>query len=290
MNVSRVVILLFTLGVSCVSSSAQYVRPTTGGTMREFNFNNPMSALAATMVMNKAREDALAKRLGVNPNSASSANKVSSRPQPLKPADESSLRFRPAGGYIKIRELADQLGDDPAQRDQYFQLMNAVLDEFGKKVAAAGLQNDVAIALSYFFGENIRIYRGLPELSDQQFINLRNMIANAITAGGGLGNATDRQKQEMYETLVAYTGITQFGYESSKQANNEQTAKGFQQVAGQNLQTVTKVSPDNINLTGNGLTVTGSGDSTAMPQSSDPNANAASATRSKLCHSEGLTK
>jgi hypothetical protein len=258
MKFSRFVIAaLLTIFFSIASASAQYVRPTRGGPMREFNFNNPMSALAATMVMNKAREDALAKRLGVNPNSASSTNHVSSQPKTVKPADESSLRFRSAGSYIKTRELADQLGDDAAQRDQYFKLMNAVLDEFGKKVAAAGLQNDVAIALSYFFGENIRIYRGLPELSDQQYVNLRNVIATAIASGGGLGNATDRQKQEMYETLVAYTGLTQFGYEQARQANNAQFAKGFQQVAGQNLQTVTKVSPDTINLSGDGLTVSG---------------------------------
>src|SRR5690242_6561027 len=110
MKVSQIIILWLALVISCVSSIAQYVRPTTGGTMREFNFNNPMSALAATMVMNRAREDALAKRLGANPNSASSANQVSSQPQPVNPADESSLKFRSAGGYIKTRELADQLG------------------------------------------------------------------------------------------------------------------------------------------------------------------------------------
>ncbi len=57
--------------VSVAPASAQW----RGGTMREFNFNNPMSALAATMVMNKAREDALAKRLGMNSNSGkASAN------------------------------------------------------------------------------------------------------------------------------------------------------------------------------------------------------------------------
>ena len=269
MKFSRFVIAaLLTAFLSIASASAQYVRPTTGGTMREFNFNNPMSALAATMVMNKAREDALAKRLGVRPGSAQgSANRASSQPQsqPVKPVDESSLRFRSAGGYIKTRELADQLGNDPTQRDQYFKLMNAVLDGFGQKVAAAGLQNDVAIALSYFFGENIRIYRGLPELSDQQYVNLRNMIANAITASGGLGNATDRQKQEMYETLVAYTGLTQFSFEQARQANNDQLTQLAQKLAGQNLQTVTKVSPDSINLTGDGLTVSGGTNDPATP-------------------------
>ena len=262
MKLSRVTILFFALCLSSAASQAQYVRPTRGGTMREFNFNNPMSALAATMVMNKAREDALAKQLGVNPNSGqSSANRPSTQAQsqPNKPVDESTLKFRAADGYIKTRGLADQLGNNQAERDQYFKLMNAVLDGFGQQVEKVGLRNDVAMALAFFFGENIRIYRGLPELPDQQYVNLRNTIAGAIASGGGLGNATDRQKQEMYETLIAYTGLTQFGYEGAKQANNEAMAKGYQQLAGQNLQTLTKIPPDKIDLTSGGLTVSGTG-------------------------------
>jgi len=257
MNFSSFIIFGFVVCVSAASSEAQYVRPTTGGTMREFNFNNPMSALAATMVMNKAREDALAKRLGTNPNSSQSpAGRTSSQTQsePTKPLDESSFKFRAAGGYIKTRELADQLGSNPTERDQYFKLMNAVLDGFGQQVAKVGLNNDVAMALAFFFGENIRIYRGLAELPDQQYVNLRNSIARAIASGGGLGNATDRQKQEMYETLVAYTGLTQFGYEQAREANNNEMVKGYQQLAGQNLQTITKMSPDSMNLSSDGLT------------------------------------
>lgn len=66
-----------------------------------------------------------------------------------------------------------------------------------------------------------------------------------------LKNVPDRQKQEMYEALVAYTGATQFGYEQAKQAGNEGVAKGFQKVAAQNLQALTKMSPDKLNPGGN---------------------------------------
>lgn len=223
-----------------------------------FNFNNPMSSLAATMVMNKAREDAMAKSLGVSPNSSRTSASASTS-QPGGRIDDTALRFRSAGTYIKTRALADQLGSNPAEREQYLKLMNAVLDGFGQQVEKLGLKNDIAAALAYFFGQNIRIYRGLPDLPDQQYVNLRNMIAGALAAGGGLGNVTDRQKQEMYETLVAYTGITQFGYEQARQASNAQIVKGYQQVAGRNLQTVTKLSPDSMNLTSDGLTVATSG-------------------------------
>ena len=230
-----------------------------------FNFNNPMSSLAATMVMNKAREDAMAKSLGASPNSPRTSGTASAS-QPGGRIDDTALRFRSAGTYIKTRELADQLGSNPAEREQYLKIMNAVLDAFGAQTEKLGFKNDIAAALAYFFGQNIRIYRGLPDLPDQQYVNLRNMIAGALAAGGGLGNATDRQKQEMYETLVAYTGITQFGYEQAKQAGQDQMAKGYQQVAGQNLQTVTKLSPDTMSLTGGELTVANPANSVATTQ------------------------
>jgi len=69
--------------------------------------------------------------------------------------------------------------------------MNAVIDGFDQKAKEAGLENDIAIAMSYFLAENVRIYRGLPELSDQQFVNLRNVIADAFLSTGALNNITD---------------------------------------------------------------------------------------------------
>ena len=105
--------------------------------------------------------------------------------------------------------------------------------------------------------DSVRIYRGTAELPDQQYVNLRNMIATALTGNGGFGNATDRQKQEMYEVLVAATGFTQFAYEQALQTNKDELAKQYQQIAGSNLQALTKVSPDAINLTSDGLSVSG---------------------------------
>ena len=248
--------------------------------MREFNFNNPMSALAATMVLNRAREDTLAKKLGVRPstgenpgNRATAGVQTQSSPPRL---DESVLRFRSTGGYLKTKELSDQLSTDPAQREICLKIMNGVLDAFGQQTQRLGVPNDLAAALAYFFGENIRIYRGLPELPDQQYVNLRNMIASALTVNSAFQSATDRQKQEMYEILVAATGFTQFAYEQSLQANRPELAKQYQQVAGNNLQSLTQMSPDSINLSSDGLTVSAANDTTTTAQPTEPDANVVS--------------
>jgi Family of unknown function (DUF6683) len=275
-STSRVIDSFLMLALSYSPVSAQW----RGGPMREFNFNNPMSALAATMVLNKAREDTLAKSLGVKPSAGRnsgnrSAPEVQAQPSTRK-IDESVLRFRSTGSYLKTKELSDQITTDPAQREICLKIMNGVLDAFGQQTQRLGVPNDIAAALAFFFGENIRIYRGARELPDQQYVSLRNMIASALAAGGGFSNATDRQKQEMYELLVAATGFTQFAYETALQTNKDQLAKQYQQVAGANLQAVTKVSPDSINLTSDGLTVSAANDSTAPAQPIETNANAVS--------------
>jgi Family of unknown function (DUF6683) len=260
---SRLIVSFLILGLAYSPASAQW----RGGPMREFNFNNPMSALAATMVLNRAREDTVARSLGVKPSAGrNSGNRSAPEAQaqsPTRKIDESVLRFRSTGTYLKTKELSDQLTTDPAQRDICLKIMNGVLDAFAQQTQKLGVPNDIAAALAFFFGENIRIYRRAPELPDQQYVSLRNMIAAALVAGGGFSQATDRQKQEMYEVLVASTGFTQFAYEQALQANKDQLAKQYQQVAGANLQAVTKVSADSINLTSDGLTVSAANDSTA---------------------------
>jgi hypothetical protein len=242
---------------------AQYTDSMGGG------FNNPISAQMSTMLWNRIFYP---KASGISSKSAPSSSTGTSAPRtqaaPSKTANESALRFRPIGTHISTRKLADLLGNTPAEREQYLKLMNAVLDGFDQKVKPAGLQNDIAIALSYFLAENARIYHGAPELSDQQYVDIRNVIAEALVTLDALGSITDRSKQEFYEGLVAYTGITQFGYEQSKQAGNDEMAKLYQKVAGQNLQTVTRMSPDEINVDPSGLSVAG-GSRSFRPADSD---------------------
>jgi len=183
-----------------------------------------------------------------NARNATSAVASGQPSQAVKAAGPNTLKFNPTGTYIKTREFADNLGNTPAEREQYFKLMNGVLDAFSQRAQKVGLQNDLALALSYFLGENVRIYRGLPDFSDQQYLALRNGIAEALVSNGAVKNLTDRQKQEMYEALVAHTGVTQFGYEQGIQAKNDAIIKGYQKVAGQNLQSVTMMSPEEFNL------------------------------------------
>lgn len=225
-------------------------------------WNNAMSASASTMVWNSIfyKTTGASKGSTRTPTAATNTSqavpRTTSQPaQPVKAANPNAVKFRPTGAYVKTRDLANSLTNSPVEREQYQKLMNAALDAYCHQAQKLGFPNDIAAALAYFLGENIRIYRGAAEMSDQQYITLRNTIADAVISSGAVSNLTDRQKQEMYETLVAYTGITQYGYEEALKAGNQEITAGYQKVAGQSLQTVTKLSPDSMNFTENGLTV-----------------------------------
>jgi hypothetical protein len=256
--------------MSAMPVAAQYT-----DSMGYGGWNNPMSSMMSTMLWSRliyrTPQDYKNGTMS-SPGTASTSGKPSqsarsqAQSQSAKPLDDRSVKFRSTGTYLRTGDLANSLGNTPAEREQYLKLMNAVLDAFNQRAKQAGLQNDLALALSYFLGENVRIYRGLPDLSDQQFVDLRNTIAEVLASTGALNNATDRQKQEFYEALVAYTGITQYGYEQGLKAQSDAIIKGYQKIAGQNLQTVTKTAPGDINFGASGV----SSGETAMPTTSSP--------------------
>jgi len=165
--------------------------------------------------------------------------------------NEASLIFRSTGTQLKTREIADLID---AGNPQVVRLLTALLEEFDKGARAAGHPNDLALALSFFFATNASIYHDGGQPADPPMVELRDTIAQALSEGNALDSMNDRKKQEMYETLVLFTGFALAVYEEGKGGNAE-SLKVSQQLAGQNLLAVTGISPDKINFTNQGLRI-----------------------------------
>jgi hypothetical protein len=86
-------------------------------------------------------------------------------------------------------------------------------------------------------------------------LELCETIAAALVEGNALQGVGDRQKQEMYEALVPYTGLALASYQEGKESSNAESVKAGRQLAGMNLQAITGISPDKINFTDQGLTI-----------------------------------
>ena len=170
----------------------------------------------------------------------------------IPPGSDAPVLFRSTGTQLKTREIANTID---AGNAQVFAIMSAILTEYEKGARAAGHPNDLALALSFFFAANARIYHDAEQPSDAAMMELRDAITEALVQGNALNGVSDRQKQEMYETLVIFTGFALATYQEGKQGSNAETVKVSQQLAGQNLLAITGISPDKIAFTDQGLSI-----------------------------------
>src|SRR5438067_1360331 len=242
-------LLILLLLVSCASVVAQHAADGLGGA-----FNNPAGATITRTIMdriarrNRERRLAAARRSGPT----SIARTSSDSAQPTAKLNEASVLFRPTGTQLKTREIANLID---AGNPQVFTILTTILQEFEKGARAAGHPNDLALALSFFLATNASIYHGAGQPADPPMVELRDTIAEALVENNALNGVTDRQKQEMYETLVIFTGFALAVYEEGKQGGNAESIKTSQQLAGQNLLAFIGISPDKITFTDQGLNI-----------------------------------
>jgi hypothetical protein len=246
---SRSLFLISILLVMCAPVLAQHASDSLGVT-----FGTPAGATITNAIMDRIARRNRERRLAAARRSSatSTARRPSDSAPPAAKLNESSVLFRPTGTQLKTREIANLID---AGNPQVLKLLTALLDEFDKGARAAGHPNDLALALSFFFATNASIYHGGGQPPDPPMVELRDMIAEALVEGNALNGVTDRQKQEMYETLVLFTGFTLAVYEEGKQGGNAETIKTSQQLAGQNLLALIGISPDKITFTDQGLSI-----------------------------------
>ena len=240
-------LLISLLLLMCVPAAAQYTDRLGG------NWNNPASAMITNIIMDRYARRRLEKNLGVKHSSTGATTGTASvAAAPAARLNDASVHFRSTGTQLKTREISNLINPG---NPQVLAIMTTILQEYEKGARAAGKPNDLALALSFFFATNASVYHDAGQPSDPQMLELRETIAEALVEGDALKGVTDRQKQEMYEVLVLFTGFALAAYQEGKQENNPASVTVGQQLAGQNLLSVTGISPDKINFTDQGLSI-----------------------------------
>ncbi len=264
---SRISSSLFVISLmlaACAPVAAQQTPDGLGGA-----FKTPAGAKITSTIMDRIAQRNRERKPASRGSGTSSTTRTSS--DSIAKMSETSVRFRPTGTQLKTREIANLISPG---NPQVLTILTTILQEFDKAASAAGHPNDLALALSFFLATNASVFHDAGQPTDPQMVELRNAIAEALVEDNALNGVTDRQKQEMYETLVLFTGFALAVYEEGKQGNNAETIKTSQQLAGQNLQAVTGISPDKINFTSQGLNID-NGSAVANDSSSTPNSSSA---------------
>lgn len=201
----------FALVVACFSSAgvvmAQH-KDLMGG-----NWNNPTSASISNIINDRIykrmRAKARARRKSASlpsANSREAETRVADPEAPRKSAAQvaAATRFRSTGTQLTTRELANASGNAPEEKEQMFKLMGTALTLYETEARRLGRPNDFAFALAVALAVNSSVYNGKPEPEESRLLELGDAIGELMAENNVFGGVPDRQKQEMYETMVIF--------------------------------------------------------------------------------------
>jgi len=220
------------------------------------NWNNPVSASIGNIIndriWNRMRAKARARR---KIGSAAAADSGASSSTDLNPAPKKSAaeiaaatRFRSTGTQLTTRELANASGNTPEEKAQMFKLMSTALTLYETEARRLGRPNDFALALAVALAVNSNVYNGRPEPEEARLLELGDAIGELMAEDNVFGGITDKQKQEMYESMVIFTMLVQAGSNEAKQNGDAAEAATYRELAGKVLQNISGMSPEKIRL------------------------------------------
>jgi hypothetical protein len=221
------------------------------------SWNNPVSASIANMV-----NDRIYARLYAKARARRKAGNSSAAPEPresdLEPQRKSAAqiaaatRFRSTGTQLTTRDLANASGNTPEEKEQMFKIMGAALTAYQAEERRLGRQNDFALALAVALAANSNVYHGKPEPEEARLLEIGDVIGELMAEENILGGISDRQKQEMYETMVIFTMLVQLGSNEAKQNGDSAGLETYRQLAAKVLTSISGMPPEKIRLDSDG--------------------------------------
>lgn len=163
--------------------------------------------------------------------------------------------FTPTRNDDFATTFAESVGSNPTEREFVKQLVITTKDAFEKEVAAKGRKNNLAAALTFFVATTVMVYHDDPEPSDEAVDTLWDGLNDTLNDLPALAAMSDAEKQEMYDTLVALSGLVLVGHMSSSQTGDVATKRLYKELAGALIETVLKTEASKLRFGAKGLNV-----------------------------------
>lgn len=164
--------------------------------------------------------------------------------------------FRPDATVNTGKIIADALGESPEEKQLYIQIYTATKEAYEKEAAVKGWKNSLAGAFTFFIVSNVTVYHDTSEEpSDEMVDALYQAINQSIDEVPEFGKMANRDKQGLYNTLIAFAGIPLATYTEGKQNDEKDTVRLAGQLAGQMIKLVLKIDADRIKIVGGAITI-----------------------------------
>lgn len=193
---------------------------------------------------------------------AQAGAKVSRRPAPIRGApppvsqpENTSAFFKPQTGadVNTFQFIAESMSEDKTEQEVFKLIFQATKDSFEQEVANKGRSNNVAAAFTLFIATSLTVYHDTPEPSDAAMDVLWDGLGSALAETPELAKMSDSEKGQIYDTLIALSGILLAGYVEGKKPENKGLAATTRQAAGTLFETVLQTDPSTMRFTATGL-------------------------------------
>jgi len=154
--------------------------------------------------------------------------------------------FRPDPSLDTTNTLAESLGSTAEEKALLKQLFSVTKTAFEAEVAKKGRKNNLAAAFTFFVGSAAMVYHDDPEPSDAALDKLWDNLDSVFNETPEYSRLTDREKQEMYDTIVAFSGLILATYAEGKNTGNVETQQTAKLLAGTMIQLVLKTDPNKL--------------------------------------------
>lgn len=170
---------------------------------------------------------------------------------PISEPDNAVFRADPT--LDTFTTLVDTIGSTPDEKAFLKQVFTATKTSFEAEVAKTGRQNNLAAALAFFIAASVTVYHDDPEPSDAATDSLWDGMNAVVNESPEYAALTDRDKQQMYDTLIAFSGLVMVGHMAGKEANDPEARALYRQLAGVMIEMVLKTKPDRVRFVNNAL-------------------------------------
>jgi hypothetical protein len=155
--------------------------------------------------------------------------------------------FKPGKSTV-AKQLADALGSTKDEKTLIAAIVTGTKEAFESQPETRAWKNNVAGALAFFLLSNLMVASDGPEPSDEVSQAVFLAINQTLDESPDFAKASAKDKQQLYEVLLAFTGLPLASYTEGKDRGNAAQVKEAGQLAAQLLELVFKVDAKSLKL------------------------------------------
>ncbi|HQZ82664.1 MAG TPA: hypothetical protein PLR83_05545 [Pyrinomonadaceae bacterium] len=187
-------------------------------------------------------------------SAASSPSRAASGPVVEAPRVPKNYgRFIASAGIDTPSVFANALGENEQERELYKKIVSESISLLNSEAAKKGWKNDIAGAMTIFILTNSILYNDTEDPSDEFAQALYDSVQASIDELPEFEKLANKDKQGLYNTLLALSGIPLTFYADAKQRNDPDAIATARKLAGEMLKMVFKTEPERLRLTAKGF-------------------------------------